>query len=214
VSIRARFFDESELPALVGDEVQGTLQSLVDAYGNKPWRLRFPLRMEVRISSTELPDDSMRGKTNPHPFSFTDAANAPKEAALPPRFELTLAIAQIGSAYTIGVPVKNISESPVQKVAVSFLAKADGEGTAQRIPFAPTSDEALAPGQHREFVFPFEALPALYRLVATQPTNRYGVLVEMEDERLVFPGEAVKAALTHIEHLSRGSDAQQHMSTD
>jgi hypothetical protein len=215
VSIRARFFDESELPVLVGDKVQGTLQSLVDAYGNKPWRLRFPLRMEVRVSSMELPDDSMRGKTNPHPFSFTDAAHAaPKEAAQPPRLELTLAIAQIGSAYTIGVPMKNISESPVQKVTVSFLAKAEGEATAQRIPFAPTSDEALAPGQHREFVFPFEALPALYRLVATQPTNRYGVVVEMEDERLVFQGEAVKAALTHIEHLSRAFDAQQHASTD
>lgn len=210
VSIRAKFFDESEFPVLVGDEVQGTLQALVDAYGKKQWSLRFPLNIKVRVSSMELPDDSsMAGKTNPYPFSFTDAAHAaPKEAALPSRVELTLAVAQIGSAYTIGVPMKNISESPIQKVAVSFLAKAEGEATAQRIPFAPTSDDALAPGQHREFVFPFEALPALYRLVATQPTNHYAVVVEIDDERLVFPGEVVKASLTHIEHLSRASDAQ------
>jgi hypothetical protein len=156
----------------------------------------------------------MRGKINPHPLSFPDSAHAaPKEAALPPRLELTLAIAQIGSAYTIGVPMKNNSESPVPKVSVSLLAKAEDEATAQRIPFAPTSDEALAPGQHREFVFPFEALPALYRLVATQPTDRYGVVIEMDDQRLVFPGEAVKAALTHIEHLSRASEASSGSAT-
>ena len=137
----------------------------------------------------ELPDDSMRGKTNLHPFSFTDSAQAAaKETALPPRLELTLAIAQIGSAYTIGVPMKNVSESSVQRVTVYFLVKAEREATAQQIPFAPTSDESLAPGQHREFVFPFEALPALYRLVATQPTTRYGVVVEMEDESLVTLG--------------------------
>jgi hypothetical protein len=215
VSIRARFFDDSELPVIVGDEVQGLLRSLIDAYGKRPGKLRFPLKMEVRVNALEFPDDSMRGQLNPHPFSFIDDAPAPpQEATRPPRLELTLAVAQSGSAYTIGVPIKNVSDAPIPRVAVSFLAKVEGKPTTQRIPFAPSSESALAPGQLREFIYPFEALPTLYRLIATLPTNSYGVAVETEDERLFFPGEAVKAALTHIEHLSRASDAEQQTSTD
>jgi hypothetical protein len=200
VSIRAKFFDESELPVLAGEEVQGILQSLVDAYGKKPGNPRFSLKMEVRVRSIELPNDSMRGQTNPHPFSFV-GATPPHEEARPARLQLTLAIAQAGSAYTIGVPVKNVTEAPVRRVAVSLLANDLVSSTVHRIPFAPSSEEPLGPGQQREFVYPFEVLPALYRIVATTPPDRYGVAVETEEERLLFPGEAVQAALAHIERL-------------
>jgi len=204
VSIRARFFDESELPVVVGEEVQGTLQSLVEACGKTPGQLRFPLTIEVRVNSTDILDTSMRGKTNPYPFSFVENTHGSRQNEdQPPRLELTLAVAQVGSAYTIGVPLKNISATAIQRVAVSFLAKVEGKPNAQRIPFAPSSKEALAPGQHREFIVPFEDLPALRNLVTTLPATHYGVSVETEDERLFFPGEAVKAALTHIDHLAQ-----------
>jgi hypothetical protein len=186
VSIRARFFDESELPVLVGEEVQGVLKSLVEVYGKKPYKLKFPLRMEVKVHSMELPGICMTGMTNPHPLSFVDDANlSPQDADHPVRLALTLAVAQNGSAYTIGVPVRNTATVAVERVAVSFLAKVEGKSDAQRIPFVPASEEALAPGQHREFIFPFEALPELRNLVATLPANRYGVLVETEKERCI-----------------------------
>jgi hypothetical protein len=211
VSIRAKFFDESELLVLAGEEVQGVLKDLVEVYGKKPYKPRIPLQMELRVNSTELPDDSsMVGKTNALPLSFVEHADvSPQDADMPVRLELTLAVAQIGSAYTIGVPVRNTAAVVVERVAVSFLAKVEGKSDAQRIPFAPASEEALALGQHREFIFPFEALPELRRLVATLPADRYGVLVETEKERLFFPGEAVEAAVSHIEQLSRDSSTEQ-----
>ena len=215
VSIRAKFFDESELPVIVGDEVQGTLQSLVKAYEKRPGKLVFPLIMEVNVRSTEIPDDTMRGTTNPHPFSFVENTDArSQEVARPIRLDLKLAIAQRGSAYTIGVRMKNISESPVQKVFVAFLAKVEDKPTIHSIPFAPSSEEALAAGQHRDSNFPFEALPALYKFVATLPTNQYGVAVELEDESLFFPGEAVKAALAHINLLSHATNAERQTAMD
>ena len=160
----------------------------------------MPLQMAVRVTATEFPDDSMRGKTNPHPFSFV-AAVPPQGVPCPPRLQLTLAIAQVGAPYTIGVPMKNVTESPVQRVAVSLLAKDGGNPTVHRIPFAPLSEKPPGPGNTASSSTRLKSCLPYIKSSPPPPQTATGLRLRRKTSGCSFR-EAVQAALAHIEYLS------------
>jgi hypothetical protein len=206
VSIRVEFLDGSERRLLSGDDVQSALRGLFEAHGADQHKLNVTIPVGIRVASKTLPRGSgLVGTTNQKPVSLVDAAlRQPHGTAQGQTLQCGVCI--VGSPptreRTIGLQILHVGAEMVNELSVVLIA--EGSIALQFVGGAPGP---LPPGGARAFTLPFRFVPELQKVVGTQSTDDYSLVVRSENEELWrLPGAAVRRVAASLEEATDRQD--------
>ena len=208
LSVRVEFFDGSERSLITGEEVQSALRGLFEAHGEDEHKLHVTIKMGLRVNSKSLPRGSkFVGQTNPNPVSLVDAAlNQPPGTAQGQKVQCGLLIASSSATHerTVCLQVLHVGGETINELSAAFVS-----GGSATLPMVEGATGPLPPGGARAFALPFRAVPELQRVVGTQSTDDYAILVRSEKEELWrLPGTQVQRLVASLDEVPQAQESE------